>query len=79
MNRIARISLSALALLAAFTLGMIFSQRVALTPARAQGGNPVVKVVPITTTQRTEQNVVTTTVTRVLIVFANGATSTPGF
>jgi len=80
LNRITRISLSALALLAAFTLGMLFTQRATLTPARAEVENPVVKVIPITTEQITERtDKVTTRVTRVLIVYANGTVSIPGF
>jgi len=73
MNRIARISLSALALLAAFTLGMIFAQRM-LTPARAEGDNPVVSVIPVRTISAQNGNNTITNVTQVLVIYANGRT-----
>jgi len=76
MNRVTRISLSALALLAAFTLGMLFAQRVALTPARAAGDNPIVTVFPIETEQKSRGDGTTTIDTRVTKVMAIRADGT---
>jgi len=76
MNRIARISLSALALLATFTIGMLFAQRTTLSPARAAEENPIVTAFPIRTEQSTGQTgIVTITVKEVLAIHANGLPS----
>jgi hypothetical protein len=76
LNRMTRISLLALALLAAFTLGMIFAQRTSVMPAHAAETDPVVSAFPLSTEQTTQGNITTTKVSKIILIRASGGRRT---